>query len=179
MLGLGTSLYTQSFVEGIRPQAAILGVTIGDVDDETILYQMLINDSATVAAIIDGKTLGTGNLMNGTVELTVTNTTADPDKTGVRTFNIFQYQNGSALFYFLSGATSNITVSNTELGGDYYAIDLTTDGTGSDAFLTAGGDNADLDASGDAEAYSFSAVLKIDGFQDSSALASSTSIDAA
>ena len=164
MLGLGTSLYTSSFAGFVTlPQAAILGVAITDVDDETILYQMLIGDSA----------------MNGTVELTVTNTTADPDKTGVRTFNIFQYQNGSTLFYFLSGATSNITVSDTSLGGDYYAVDLTTDGTGSDAFLTAGGDNADLDASGAGEAYSFSAVLKIDGFQDSSALASSTSIDAA
>ncbi len=178
MLGLGTSLYTQSFVEGV-PQAAILAASVVDADDETILYNFIINDSATVAAIIDGKTLGTGNLMNGTVELTVTNTTADPDKTGVRTFNIFQYQNGNTNFYFLSGATSNITISDTALGGEYYAIDLTTDGTGSDAFLTAGGDNADLDASGDAEAYSFSAVLKIDGFQDSSALAFPTSIDAA
>ena len=179
MLGLGTSLYTQSFVEGIRPQAAIFAVAITDADDETTLYQMVINDSASVAAIIDGKTLGTGNLMNGTVELTVTNTTADPDKTGVRTFNIFQFNNGSTIFYFLSGATSNITVSDAALGGEYYAVDLTTDGTDSDAFLTAGGANANLDASGAGEEYSFSAVLKIDGFQDSSALVSATSIDAA
>lgn len=171
MLGLGTSITSTSgclFEYG--PSAIISAAVVLDLNDESVLYQFAAFDATTNDAIMAGKTLGTGNLMNGTVELTVTNTTADPPKTGVRTFNIFQYVDGNTWFFFLSGATSNITISDNGLGGDYYAVDLTIDGTGSDAFLTTEGANAELDASADVEQYTFSAVLILDGFLNSTAL---------
>ena len=175
MLGLGTSITsTSGSLFGGLPLAIINAAVVVDMNDETILYQFLSTSAESNAAIIAGKTLGAGNLMNGTVELTVTNETADPPKTGVRTFNIFQLVTGNTNFFFLSGATSNITISDTGEGGDYYEVDITTDGTGSDAFLTAGGDNANLDASADVEEYTFSAVLILDGFLNSTALVSSS-----
>ena len=138
MLGLGTDIIHQS------PQSAIklvlTALTTTDTDDENVMVAFTVTDSDTQAALLNGITQATGAKANGTFTLTVTNVTADPDLVGTDTFNVFQYNAASTAIYFMSLATSNITVSS---GADYQAVDLTAA-----TFLNSGGSDAGLDASG-------------------------------
>ena len=170
MLGLGTNITYQSPQSAIKLIVAALTTT--DTDDENVMVAFTVTDSDTQAALVDGITQATGAKVNGTFELTVTNVTANPDLAGTDTFNVFQYNSASTSIYFLSLATSNITISS---GDDYQAVDLTAA-----TFLNTGGSDAGLDASGSGEIYNFAGVLSIPGF-DSAALVSTNniSIDAA
>tara|TARA_R110002020_G_scaffold40551_3_gene119817 strand:- start:3089 stop:3601 length:513 start_codon:yes stop_codon:yes gene_type:complete len=170
MLGLGTDIVYQS------PQSAIklvlTGLTTTDLDDENVMVAFTVTDADTQAALLSGITQATGAKVNGTLELTVTNVTADPDLVGTDTFNVFQYSNLSTAIYFISLATSNITISS---GADYQAVDLTAA-----TFLNSGGSDAGLDASGSGEIYNFASILSIPGFESSESIAiSNISIDAA
>ena len=170
MLGLGSSLFTESVVGGLSA-LGIVGITIFDIDDENVAVYILATDATTVAALYNGITPGIGNKVNGTATLTVTNTTADPDKVGTDTFNIFQFQDGNQNLFFLSLATSDITIS---VAQDFLAVDLTAA-----TFLDSGGSDAELDASGSGEEYNFSLVVNIDGFIESNtATQTGISIDA-
>ena len=170
MLGLGAGVVYQSPQSAIKLIVAALTTT--DTDDENVMVAFTVTDADTQAALLNGISQATGAKVNGTVELTVTNVTADPDLVGTDTFNVFQYNSASTSIYFLSLATSNITISS---GDDYQAVDLTLA-----TFLNSGGSDAGLDASGSGEIYNFAGVLSIPGF-DSSALVSTNniSIDAA
>ena len=170
MLGLGTNITYQS------PQSAIklvLGsLTTTDADDENVMVAFVVSDADTQAALLNGITQATGAKVNGTFTLTVTNVTADPDLVGTDTFNVFQYNAASTAIYFMSLATSNITVSS---GADYQAIDLTAA-----TFLNSGGTDAGLDASGAGEIYNFEGFLSIPGFESSDSVSTNNiSIDAA
>jgi hypothetical protein len=170
MLGLGLSVTHQS------PQSAIKlilnGLTTTDTDDENVMVAFTVTDSDTQAALVDGITQATGAKVNGTFTLTVTNVTADPDRVGTDTFNVFQYNGASTSVFFMSLATSNITVSS---GDDYQAIDLTAA-----TFLDSGGSDAGLDASGAGEIYNFEGFLSIPGFESSASVSTNNiSIDAA
>ena len=150
-------------------------LTINDLNDESIFVLLGSLDDATRTAMVNGKTQGTGNRMNGTVTLTVTNTTEDPDKVGVKTFNIFQYVGTTTVFYFLSDETEDITISDASAGGDFYQVDLTADD-----FLDSGGSAAGLGVTGSSAEFNFSAVINIPGdFLDETITASAISIDAA
>jgi hypothetical protein len=170
MLGLGTDIVYQSPQSAIKLIVAALTTT--DTDDENVMVAFTVTDADTQAALVAGVTQATGAKVNGTFELTVTNTTADPDLEGTDTFNVFQYSSASTAIYFISLAASNITISS---GDDYQAVDLTVS-----TFLNSGGSDAGLDASGAGEIYNFKGVLSIPGF-DSAALVSTNniSIDAA
>ena len=111
--------------------------------------------------------------MNGTFDLTVTNVTADPDKVGTKTFNVFQYVGSSEQLYFLAPDSSNITISSAD---DYRKVDLTVN-----TFLDSGGSDAELDASGSGEIYNFTGALNITGFDSSTdaGVSANVSIDAA
>ena len=170
MLGLGTNITYQS------PQSAIklvLGsLTTTDADDENVMVAFVVSDADTQAALLNGITQATGAKVNGTFTLTVTNVTADPDLVGTDTFNVFQYNAASTAIYFMSLATSNISVST---GADYQAIDLTAA-----TFLNSGGTDAGLDASGAGEIYNFEGFLSIPGFESSDSVSTNNiSIDAA
>jgi hypothetical protein len=170
MLGLGTGIIHQS------PQSAIKlilsGLTTQDNDDENVMVAFTLSDSATQSALVDGITQQTGAKVNGTFTLTVTNVTADPDLVGTDTFNVFQYNAVSTAIFFISLATSNITVSSSD---DYRAVDLTAA-----TFLNSGGSDAGLDASGAGEIYNFEGFLSIPGFDSSDSISTNNiSIDAA
>ncbi len=170
MLGLGTGIQYPSSLSLVK--LAVAALTTTDVDDENVMVAFTVTDSDTAAALVDGITQATGAKVNGTFELTVTNVTADPDLVGTDTFNVFQYNVASTAIYFLSLATSNITISS---GEDYQAVDLTAA-----TFLNSGGSDAGLDASGSGEIYNFSGVLSIPGFESSAEVSTNNiSIDAA
>tara|TARA_R100001510_G_C7656338_1_gene216238 strand:+ start:6872 stop:7417 length:546 start_codon:yes stop_codon:yes gene_type:complete len=181
MLGLGADILhasapsvTQLKLSGFLFDGSV-GSTffVNETDDENVMVLFRTTDTATKAALLDGITQGTGKKVNGTFDLTVTNVTADPDKVGTKTFNIFQYLASSEEIYFLAPDTSNITISS---GNDYQKVDLTVA-----TFLDSGGSDAELDASGSGEIYNFTGVLNITGFDSSTNAGTSDnlSIDAA
>jgi len=170
MLGLGTNITYQSPQSAIK--LVVAGLTTTDADDENVMVAFTVSDSDTQAALLNGITQATGAKVNGTFTLTVTNVTADPDLVGTDTFNVFQYNAASTAIYFISLATSNITVST---GADYQAVDLTAA-----TFLNSGGSDAGLDASGAGEIYNFEGFLSIPGFESSVSVSTNNiSIDAA
>jgi hypothetical protein len=170
MLGLGTGI---PYPSGLSASKLVLSaLTTTDLDDENVMVAFTVTDAVTQAALVADITQATGAKANGTFELTVTNVTADPDLVGTDTFNVFQYNAASTAIYFLSLATSNITISS---GDDYQAVDLTAS-----TFLDSGGSDAGLDASGSGEIYNFQGVLSISGFESSVSVATNNiSIDAA
>ena len=168
-LGINTCVIGQTGQQLVK--LSIYGVHVLADDDENIAVKLHISDVATRAALLAGITQGTGNKVNGTCILSVDNDTDPSDeKTAVDTFNIFQYDStgGSAeVFYFLSLATSNITISS---GDDYKVVDVTAG--------TFVGDS--LDASGAGDTYDFNCSISIPGFEDSDVTArNNISIDAA
>jgi hypothetical protein len=170
MLGLGTNITYQSPKSAIK--LALSSLTTTDTDDENVMVAFVVSDADTQAALVDGITQQTGAKVNGTFTLTVTNVTADPDLVGTDTFNVFQYNAASTAIYFISLATSNITVSSS---ADYQAVDLTAA-----TFLNSGGSDAGLDASGAGEIYNFEGFLSIPGFDSSDSVSTNNiSIDAA
>ena len=170
MLGLGTNILYQSPQSAIKLIVAALTTT--DTDDENVMVAFTVTDADTQAALVAGVTQANGAKVNGTFELTVTNVTADPDLVGTDTFNVFQYTSVSTAIYFISLATSNITISAL---ADYQAVDLTAA-----TFLNSGGSDAGLDASGSGEIYNFAGVLSIPGFESSAEISTNNiSIDAA
>ena len=170
MLGLGTNILYQSPQSAIKLIVAALTTT--DTDDENVMVAFTVTDADTQAALLNGISQATGAKVNGTFTLTVTNVTADPDLVGTDTFNVFQFNSASTAVYFMSLATSNITVST---GADYQAVDLTAA-----TFLNSGGSDAGLDASGPGEIYNFEGFLSIPGFESSVSVSTNNiSIDAA
>ena len=170
MLGLGTNITYQSPQSAIKLALSSLATT--DTDDENVMVAFTVSDSDTQAALLNGITQATGAKVNGTFTLTVTNVTADPDLVGTDTFNVFQYNAASTAIYFISLATSNITVST---GAEYQAVDLTAA-----TFLNSGGSDAGLDASGSGEIYNFEGFLSIPEVKSSVSISTNNiSIDAA
>mgnify|MGYP003129404474 FL=1 len=174
MLGLGADISHGVTLSSVK--LLINVTTVLDTDDENVSVQFAITDSATQNALLNGITQSTGAKVNGTVALTVTNQDtlgSNSARTGTKTFNIFQYTSGSEIFYFLSPATSDISIGSDV--NNYFAVDLTVA-----TFLDSGGSDANLDAAGSGEIYNFSAVLSIPGFEDSdAAVVNNISIDAA
>ena len=174
MLGLGVDILHGVTLSSVK--LLINAATVLDTDDENVSVQLAITDSATQRALLNGITQSTGAKVNGTVALTVTNQDtlgSNSARTGTKTFNVFQYTSGSEVFYFLSPATSDISIGSDP--SNYFAVDLTVA-----TFLDSGGSDANLDAAGSGEIYNFSAVLSIPGFEDSDAVAQNNiSIDAA
>lgn len=165
MLGLGTGIQYPSSLSLVK--LAIQDLVTTDIDDENVMVTFTSSNAATRNALLSGITQATGAKVNGTFELTVTNVTSDPDDVAVDTFNVFQYDSGNTTLFFLSLATSNITISGS---ADYHAVDLTAG--------TFVGDS--LDASGSGEIYSFSGALSIPGFDTSDSISVvNLSIDAA
>ena len=175
MLGLGADILHASAPSATQLKHSVSGSAflVTDTDDENVMVLFSTNDAATRAALLDGITQGTGKKVNGTFDLTVTNVTADPDKVGTKTFNVFQYLGVSEQFYFLAPDSSDITISTAD---DYKKVDLTVA-----TFLDSGGSDAELDASGSGEIYNFTGVLNITGFDSSTNAGTSDnlSIDAA
>ena len=170
MLGLGTNITYQSPKSAIK--LALNALTTTDTDDENVMIAFTVSDSDTQAALENGITQATGAKVNGTFTLTATNVTADPDLVGTDTFNVFQYNAATTFIFFISLATSNITVSS---DSDYKAVDLTAA-----TFLNSGGTDAGLDASGAGEIYNFEGFLSIPGFESSDSVSTNNiSIDAA
>lgn len=168
-LGINTCVIGQTVQQLVK--LSIFSVIVLADDDENVVVKLHINDAATKAALLAGITQGTGNKVNGTCILTVDNDTDPSDeKTAVDTFNIFQYDSttlDAESNYFLSLATSNITISS---GDDYKAVDLTAG--------TFVGDS--LDASGAGDTYDFNCIISIAGFENSDITArNNVSIDAA
>jgi len=175
-LALGNSLACEPKTPLALVKLVLGAVATSDTDDENVAVVIATTDADTRTALLDGISQATGAKVNGTVALTVTNQDtlgSNSARTGTKTFNVFQYNGANQSFYFLSTATSDITI-----GGDpdnYEAVDLTA----SD-FLDSGGSDANLDAAGTGEIYNFSAVLSIPGFEDSDAVVQNNiSIDAA
>ena len=169
MLGLGSGIQYPSGVSAIK--LSLYSVIVLADDDENVMVQFVVNDADTKAALLSGITQATGAKVNGTCLCTVSNRTNTSDiKTASDTFNIFQYESGGLtdeVYYFLSLATSNITISS---DADYKAVDFTA-GT----FI---GDS--IDASGAGDVYNISCVISIPGFDDSDSKArNNVSIDAA
>ena len=168
-LGINTCVIGQTVQQLVK--LSIFAVTVLADDDENMAVKLGITDAATKAALLAGITQGTGNKVNGTCTLTVENDTDPNDvKTAVDTFNIFQYDSttlDAETHYFLSLATSNITISS---GDDYKVVDVTAG--------TFVGDS--LDASGAGDTYDFNCIISIDGFENSDITArNNISIDAA
>jgi hypothetical protein len=168
-LGINTCVIGQTVQQLVK--LSIFSVIVLADDDENVIVKLFISDAATRAALLNGITQGTGNKVNGTCTLTVENDTDPSDvKTAVDTFNIFQYDSTTLTAekdYFLSLATSNITISS---GDDYKAVDLTAG--------TFVGDS--LDASGSGNTYDFNCIISIPGFETSDITSrNNISIDAA
>ena len=175
-LALGNSLACEPKSSLPLVKLAVLQVATSDVDDENVSVVLAVTDADTRTALLDGISQATGAKVNGTVALTVENHDtlgSNSHRIGTKTFNIFQYTSSGQVFYFLSTATSDITI-----GGDpdnYEAVDLTVA-----TFLDSGGSDANLDAAGTGEIYDFDAVLSIPGFEDSDVVVQNNiSIDAA
>jgi hypothetical protein len=175
VLGLGVDILHTSAPSVTQLKHSISGnaFLITHTDDENVLVLFATNDAATRAALLDGITQGTGKKVNGTFDLTVTNVTADPDKVGTKTFNVFQYLGSSEALYFLAPDSSDITINNAD---DYEKVDLTVA-----TFLDSEGSDAELDASGSGEIYTFTGALNITGFDSSTdaGVSANISIDAA
>ena len=174
MLGLGTGIQYPSSLSLIP--LALAEVAIVDTDDENVSVVIKVTDIETKTALLDGITQSTGAKVNGTATLTVENQDtlgSNTHRIGTKTFNIFQYTSSGQVFYFLSTATSDITI-----GGDpdnYEAVDLTVA-----TFLDSGGSDANLDAAGTGEVYDFDVFISIPGFEDSNVVViDNVSIDAA
>ena len=175
MLGLGADILHASAPSVTQLKHSVSGNAffVTAIDDENVMVLFSTNDAATRAALLDGITKGPGKKVNGTFDLTVTNVTADPDKVGTKTFNVFQYLGVSEQFYFLAPDSSDITISSAD---DYRKVDLTVN-----TFLDSGGSDAELDASGSGEIYTFTGSLNITGFDSSTdaGVSANMSIDAA
>ena len=175
-LALGNSLACEPKSSLPLVKLAVLQVATSDVDDENVSVVLAVTDADTRTALLDGISQATGAKVNGTVALTVTNQDtlgSNSARTGTKTFNVFQYNGANQAFYFLSPATSDISIGSDP--SNYFAVDLTVA-----TFLDSGGSDANLDAAGSGEIYNFSAVLSIPGFEDSDAVAQNNiSIDAA
>mgnify|MGYP001472308430 FL=1 len=174
MLGLGTGIQYPSSLSLIP--LVLAEVAIVDTDDENVAVVIKVTDIETKTALLDGITQSTGAKVNGTATLTVENHDtlgSNSHRIGTKTFNIFQYTSSGQVFYFLSTATSDITI-----GGDpdnYEAVDLTVA-----TFLDSGGSDANLDAAGTGEIYDFDVFISISGFEDSNVVViDNVSIDAA
>ena len=174
MLGLGTGIQYPSSLSLIP--LVLAEVAIVDTDDENVAVVIKVTDIETKTALLDGITQSTGAKVNGTATLTVENHDtlgSNSHRIGTKTFNIFQYTSSGQVFYFLSTATSDITI-----GGDpdnYEAVDLTVA-----TFLDSGGSDANLDAAGTGEVYDFDVFISIPGFEDSNVVVQNNiSIDAA
>ena len=172
MLGLGTGIEYQGLS---ADKLSVNTVTVIDTDDENVAVLLTITNAMTRDALLDGVTQATGAKVNGTVTLTVENHDtlgSNSHRIGTKTFNVFQYDSSSVVFYFLSAATSDITISG---ASDYEEVDLTVA-----TFLDSGGSDANLDAAGAGEVYDFDVILSITGFDDSDVtVRDSQSIDAA
>ena len=175
MLGLGVDILHASAPSVTQLKHSVSGNAffVTATDDENVMVTFSTNDAATRAALLDGITKGPGKKVNGTFDLTVTNVTADPDKVGTKTFNVFQYLGVSEQVYFLAPDSSDITISTAD---DYKKVDLTVN-----TFLDSEGSDAELDASGSGEIYTFTGVLNITGFDSSTdaGVSDNISIDAA
>ena len=173
MLGLGTNIQYSKTISLAR--LSVAAIATSDVDDENVAVVLAVTHAATRAALLSGISQASGAKVNGTAVLTVENHDtlgSNSHRIGSKTFNVFQYNGANESFYFLSTATSNITISD---GTDYNTVDL-TDAT----FLNSGGSDANLDAAGTGEIYDFDAVLSISGFADSDVVVQDNiSIDAA
>lgn len=173
MLGLGADITHGGLASAF--QLVLYSTATTDVDDENVSVVFAVLSSDTAAALLSGITQGTGNKVNGTVELTVNNHDtlgSDVARAGTKIFNVFQFIGNNQAFYFLSTSTSNITIS---AASDYQVVDL-TDAT----FLNSEGSDANLDAAGSGEVYDFQVILSIPGFEDSEAVVTNAiSIDAA
>tara|TARA_R110002020_G_scaffold121752_2_gene276723 strand:- start:1168 stop:1677 length:510 start_codon:yes stop_codon:yes gene_type:complete len=169
MLGLGADISHAVAPSGLVPLVVDASLFVAENNDESVAIVLTYSDSATINATTDGTT-GTSQFdrLNGTLKLTVTNVTADPDIVGSKTFNLFRASSVSDASAYVSTGESMSSITEA-------FFDL----TGSN-FLDSGGSAANLDASGAGEIYSFSAVLSIDGFEDSNAsVRTNISIDAA
>ena len=169
MLGLGADISHAVAPSGLVSLVVDASLFVAENSDESVAIVLSYTDTATQNAIADGTT-GTSQFdrLNGTLTLTVTNVTADPDIVGTKTFNLFRASS-------VSNAGAYVSTSESISGISEAFFDL----TGSN-FLDSGGSAANLDASGAGEIYSFSAVLSIDGFADSNAsVRTNISIDAA
>ena len=175
MLGLGADILHASAPSVTQLKHSVSGNAffVTAIDDENVMVLFSTNDAATRAALLDGITKGPGKKVNGTFDLTVTNVTADPDKVGTKTYNVFQYVGSSEQLYFLAPDSSDITISSAD---DFRKIDLTVN-----TFLDSGGSDAELDASGSGEIYNFTGALNITGFDSSTdaGVSANVSIDAA
>ena len=129
MLGLGSSLCAQSYAGG-------------DIE--------LVLTGVTVDAMLNGITQSAGAKVNGTCTVKLANFTeyglTESDK-GVDTFNIFQINPALSTVFFLSLATSDITISSLD---DYYAVNLTVN-----TWLDPAGADAELDSTDAAALYYF------------------------
>lgn len=170
MLGLGADISHAVTPSVLVPLVINSALFTFDNNDESLQIVIQYTDSATQNAIADGQGISQFARLNGTVTLTLTNVTADPDIVGTKTFNVFRTTTG-----FNTSAYVSVNTGSSISGISEAFFDL----TGSN-FLDSGGSAANLDASGAGEIYSFSAVLSIDGFADSNAaVATNISIDAA
>jgi hypothetical protein len=170
MLGLGINIAANSVTQGATQLVLYSQIFVYDLDDENVAVLPAASGSDTLNALYSGVTQGVGKKLNGTFELTVTNVTRT--KTGTKRFNVFQYSASGTSLFFLSTSASDITISTND---DFYAVDLTLS-----TFQDSGGSDADLDAGGPLEQFSFSGVLSIDGCVDSNTASSNTiTIDAA
>tara|TARA_Y100000816_G_scaffold10992_1_gene7191 strand:- start:746 stop:1276 length:531 start_codon:yes stop_codon:yes gene_type:complete len=174
-LALGNSLACEPKTPLALIQLALAEVAIVDTDDENVAVVIKVTDVDTKTALLDGITQSTGAKVNGTATLTVENHDTLGTNThiiGTKTFNIFQYTGSGQVFYFLSLATSDITISSAD---DYEAVDLTASG-----FVAPGGGSAMLSAGGSGEVYDFDVFISIAGFEDSNVVViDNVSIDAA
>ena len=175
-LALGNSLACEPKTPQALIQLALAEVSIVDTDDENVAVVIKVTDIDTKTALLDGITQSTGAKVNGTATLTVENHDTlgtNTHRIGTKTFNIFQYDGSGQVYYFLSTATSDITI-----GGDpdnYEAVDLTASG-----FVAPGGGSAMLSAGGSGEIYDFDVFISIAGFEDSNVVViDNVSIDAA
>ena len=173
MLGLGSGIQYSSAISLVK--LSVLAIDALDVDDENVAIVLAVTNLGTRTALLSGISQATGAKVNGTAVLTVENHDtlgSNSHRIGSKTFNVFQYNGANQSFYFLSTATSDITISS---GTDYNTVDLTVA-----TFLNSGGSDAGLDSAGTGEIYDFDAVLSITGFVDSDVVVQDNiSIDAA
>jgi len=172
-LGINTCVIGQTVQQLVK--LSLAEISIVDTDDENVAVVIKVTNIDTKTALLNGITQSTGAKVNGTATLTVENHDtlgSDSHRIGTKTFNIFQYTGSGQVFYFLSTATSNITISSAD---DYEAVDLTVA-----TFLDSGGSDANLDAAGSGEIYDFDVFISIPGFEDSNVVViDNVSIDAA
>ena len=145
MLGLGSSLFTESVVGG-DIKAILANVAISHSDDENVRILLTVTNVNTQNALLSGITSSSGAKVNGTCTVELANVTeygSSASDIGVDTFNIFQLLEANSTFYFLSLAASDITINSVD---DYEQVDLTAitwlDPSGADAELGVTGSAA-------------------------------------